>query len=95
MNWSDLIKNPGRKAILIGIFLAALTSFSGGIALISYSATIFKEAGSLISSNESALVVGIIQFIGSIFVPFLVERTGRKVNLLCKHSFVNLIAFNF
>lgn len=34
--WSDLIKNPGRKAMIIGIALASLMHFSGSYAMISY-----------------------------------------------------------
>lgn len=79
MQWSDLLYNPGRKAMIIGIFLGALNHLSGSFALISYSANIFEAAGSALSSNESALVIGIIQFIGTTMVPFLVEHTGRKV----------------
>lgn len=82
MKWSDIITNPGRKSMIIGIFLATLNHFSGSFALISYTATIFENTGSFMSSNDSALVIGIIQFIGTVSVPFLVERTGRKVNPL-------------
>lgn len=52
----DLITNPGRKAMVIGIVLAALNHITGSYALLSYTATIFKESGSLITPNESALV---------------------------------------
>lgn len=36
--------------------------------------------GSFISPNESALVVGLIQLIGTFVVPVLTDRTGRKVS---------------
>lgn len=77
----DLLRNPGRKAIIIGIVLAALNHITGSYALISYTATIFKESGSMISPNESALVVGVIQLIGTFVVPVLIERSGRKVTV--------------
>lgn len=79
--WSEVLRNPGRKALVIGVFLAALENFSGSFALLNYTATIFDESGSVMSSNESALFVSIIQFVGAIIMPFLVDRTGRKVSL--------------
>lgn len=77
--WSDIKENPGRRALTVGFVLAALQNLSGSFALLNYTATIFEEAGSFMSSNESALIVGIIQFIGTTIMPFLVERTGRRV----------------
>lgn len=46
LNWSDLTRAPGRKAITIGIVLAALNQFCGCFAMLNYTANIFKEAGS-------------------------------------------------
>lgn len=45
LNWSDLTRAPGRKAITIGIVLAALNQFCGCFAMLNYTANIFKEAG--------------------------------------------------
>lgn len=82
-NFSELAKsltrNPGKKAMIIGVVLAVLNHFSGNFALVTYTAHIFEEAGSILSPNCSALIVAVVQFIGSITVPMLVERTGRKV----------------
>lgn len=79
LNWSEFLKNPGRKAMIITIMLALLCEFSGTIALTSYTATIFQESGSFMSPNESSIVVGVIKMIGALMAMFLVERTGRKV----------------
>lgn len=62
--WSDFGKNPGRKALIIGIVLAALNHITGSYALLNYTSSIFEASGSIISANESALIVGIIQLIG-------------------------------
>lgn len=78
-NWSDLMKNPGRRALIMGIGLAILYEFCGVIAMLNYSATIFKETGSSMSPNMSSIVVGTIQFVGSIVTTHLVDRAGRKV----------------
>lgn len=78
-NWSDLLRNPGRKAFLIGIGLAILNQFCGCIAMSNYTANIFKESGSTLSPNNSAICVGVIQLIGSFVAMNLVDRAGRKV----------------
>lgn len=81
INWSQLLTNPSRKAMVIGVVLAVLNHISGSYALITYAAVIFRETGSIFSSNESALIIAIIQFIGTTIVPFLVDRVGRKVSV--------------
>lgn len=52
--------------------------FSGSYAIISYAGTIFQGSGSIFSTNESALFIGIVQFVGTSMLPLLVERVGRK-----------------
>lgn len=47
--------------------------------MINYTATIFKESGSALSPNMSAIIVGIIQLAGSCVSSFLVDRAGRKI----------------
>ena len=79
VKFSDLIENPGRKALIIGTYLVALSHISGSFSLINYGASIFHEAGSILSSNESALIIGVIQLISASMVPLLVDRVGRKV----------------
>lgn len=44
-----------------------------------YTASIFEESGSNMSPNMSAIVVGVIQLIGSYAATNLVDRAGRKV----------------
>lgn len=80
MNWSDFGVNPGRKALTISIVLGLLGHISGSFAIINYTATIFKKSGSILSANESALVIGIVQLVGVVIMLPLVERVGRKVN---------------
>lgn len=79
VKFSDLVENPGRKALIIGTYLVALSHISGSFSLINYGASIFQEAGSVLSSNQSALIIGIIQLISASMVPLLVDRVGRKV----------------
>ncbi|XP_055298714.1 facilitated trehalose transporter Tret1-like [Sitodiplosis mosellana] len=78
MKLSDLIQTPGRTAMLIGIVLALLNQLCGCFAMLNYTANIFEEAGSSMSPNMSAIIVGIIQLLGSYAASNLVDRTGRK-----------------
>lgn len=79
--WSELLSRRGRKAMTIGLVVSALNQLSGCVAMLSYTATIFKEAGSALSPNESAIIVGTIQFIGTCALVFFVDRAGRKVRV--------------
>lgn len=56
-----------------------LNQFCGCFAMLSYTATIFKESGSNLSPNKSAIIVGVIQLAGGYCSTLLVERAGRKV----------------
>lgn len=77
--WSELTSGPGRKAITIGIVLMIVNQFSGCFPMLSYIASIFKDAGSNLSPNMSAMIVGAVQLLGSYVTTNLVDRTGRKV----------------
>lgn len=90
-NWSDLMRAPGRKAITIGIVLVAINQFCGCFAMLNYTSNIFKEAGSNMSPNMSAIIVGVIQLLGSYVATNLVERAGRKV---CTNLFYSFLSIN-
>lgn len=75
--WELLKRNPGKKAMIIGLVLSLLTHFSGNFVLINYTANIFRLAGTM-HPNKSTLIVAVIQFIATCMVPILVERAGRK-----------------
>lgn len=68
-----------RKALIYGICLMALNQFCGCFAMMTATATIFKESGSNLSPNISSIIVGGIQIIGSMFPTLLVDRLGRKM----------------
>lgn len=80
LKWSDFTSKRSRKAFTIGIVLAALNQFCGCFAMLNYTANIFKESGSNMSPNMSAIVVGVIQLIGSYVATILVDRAGRRVS---------------
>lgn len=56
--------------------------FCGVFTMLNYTATIFRDSGSTISPKFSAIVVGLIQLLGTYMATFLVDRLGRKVLLI-------------
>lgn len=73
---------PGRKAFLIGMALISMHELCGCFTMLNYTATIFRESGSTISPNFSAVIVGFIQLLGTYVATFSVDRFGRKVLLI-------------
>lgn len=51
---------------------------SGVYALLSYASMVFHSAGSSLSPNVSAIIVGAIQVVGVYVSTLLVDRAGRK-----------------
>lgn len=78
-DWHNLLTIQARKALIIGIYLNALSQFSGCNAMLSYIAYIFSLSGSNLTPNISAILVGTIQLIGALVSTQLVDRAGRKV----------------
>lgn len=56
--------------------------FSGGFAILNYAATIFRDSGSDLNSNVSAIFTATVQFIGCIILSCLVDKLGRKILLI-------------
>lgn len=83
-----------KKALLIGIVLVWLNQFCGCFAMLTYTAKIFENAGSNLTANMSAIIVGIIQLFGAYISTFLVDRAGRKVLFINYTNWVNLKVFS-
>lgn len=76
-----------RKAFAIGMFLMFLHEFCGCFTMINYTATIFADSGSKIAPNLAAIIVAIVQLIGTMVSTKLVDRAGRKVyNIACRNN---------
>lgn len=67
------------KSFQIALGLVALLEFSGCFVLLNYSVQIFTEAGSNLTPNMSAIIIGVIQIFGSYVSVHLVDKAGRKV----------------
>ncbi|CAD7088652.1 unnamed protein product [Hermetia illucens] len=82
LSWGDFSTSVAKRTIFIGLTLMALNQLCGCFAMINYTANIFAESGSSLSPNMSAIIVGVIQLVGSYVSTLLIERAGRKPLLL-------------
>lgn len=67
---------------MIGVGLICFQNFSGIDAVLFYSETIFKKAGSSLDSAIATIVIGSVMLVSSCITPFFVDSTGRKGLLL-------------
>lgn len=58
--------------------------------MISYASLIFADAGSTLSPDVSAIVIGIIEVVGVYISVILVDRAGRKFLLIISATFCTL-----
>lgn len=71
-----------RKGILITTILVLCQLFSATPVLQVYASTIFQDSGSDLDPNISTIIIGAIQFIGSILAIILVDHVGRRILLI-------------
>lgn len=60
--------------------------FSGVNALIFYAKRIFDDAGSILSSSTSSVIVGAVQVVATYCSTILIERASRKLLLFISAS---------
>lgn len=68
------------KPVVIAIMILLIMDFCGVFCMISYTAKIFTESGTEFHPNQAAVVVGIIQLIGTYVSTITVDHVGRKVS---------------
>lgn len=66
----------------IGVGLICFQNFSGIDAVLFYSETIFKRAGSSLDSAVATIIIGAVMLFASCISPFFVDSSGRKGLLL-------------
>lgn len=64
--------------ICMGILVANV--LCGAFTMVNYTGKIFAASGSKLPPSESAVIVGIIQLIGTYMATLFVDRVGRKVS---------------
>lgn len=83
VSFLDLFKNKATvKGLVISLGLFAGQQLCGIFAMVSYTETIFRVAGSSLSPNMAAIIIGVIQLVGSYLSTSLIERAGRRLLLL-------------
>ncbi|KAH9637387.1 hypothetical protein HF086_012000 [Spodoptera exigua] len=72
------------RAFRIVLIITVARELCGCLAVLHFASLIFSKAsaGCLLTANQQAAVLGLVQFVGSCTASSLVERTGRKVGLL-------------
>jgi facilitated trehalose transporter len=77
----DLLKRSNLKPLLISLGLMFFQQLSGINAVIFYTVSIFKDAGSTIDENLCTIIVGLVNFIATFIATVLIDRLGRKMLL--------------
>lgn len=67
------------KAIIIGFVTFTMRQCSGVFAIITYASTVFRDAGSSLTKEDSSIILALIQLIGALISTNLLDRTGRKI----------------
>ena len=75
-------KKQYAKPLGIVLVLMALQQLSGINYVLSYSAPIFKSAGTDIDECLSTMLIGAIQVLGTFVTTLIIDKFGRKVLLL-------------
>ena len=80
---SELFKGKTGKIVAIGTLIAAFQQITGINAVIMFAPDIFQAAGSAKGdSMMQAMIVGLVNFLMTIFALWLVDKKGRKTLLL-------------
>ncbi|CAD7078271.1 unnamed protein product [Hermetia illucens] len=77
----ELLKRSNLKPLAISLGLMFFQQLSGINAVIFYTVSIFKDAGSTIDENLCTIIVGIVNFIATFIATMLIDRLGRKILL--------------
>lgn len=77
-SWKSLFNRVSMKAVIYGILLIGFHQFSGTLVFVVYASDIFRDSGSSLSPNMSAIIVGILLFIGSIISFLVMDKFKRK-----------------
>lgn len=77
----ELLKRNNLKPLLISLGLMLFQQMSGINAVIFYTTSIFKDAGSTIDESLCTIIVGVVNFIAVFIATVLIDRLGRKILL--------------
>ncbi|XP_014254945.1 facilitated trehalose transporter Tret1 isoform X2 [Cimex lectularius] len=87
---SELFTKKYLLPISISLGLMFFQQLSGINAVIFYTVSIFKDAGSTIDSNLSSIIVGLVNVGATLMATLLIDRLGRKVLMYISNSLMTL-----
>lgn len=79
-----------RTGFFICVALMFFQQFSGINAVIFFSVSIFKSAGSNIDPAICAIIIGVVQVLSTVLAAALVEKAGRKILLIQSSAVMSL-----
>ncbi|PSN54584.1 hypothetical protein C0J52_07380 [Blattella germanica] len=94
MSYRQMFESQGtRKALLMSVLLMLNLQLSAPIAILSYTVTIFKDAGSDLSPSISSIIIAFLQIIGTFLTTILLDKAGRKLLLSVSNFFMATCLF--
>ncbi|XP_055838936.1 facilitated trehalose transporter Tret1-like [Episyrphus balteatus] len=82
LSLKDICSKRFMKALLMGLALVIIYSFTGIWPILNYSSLIFAEAHSSMDPKTNTIIIGVFQIIGSYCAFVLIDKFGRKFLLL-------------
>ncbi|XP_052744839.1 facilitated trehalose transporter Tret1-like [Bicyclus anynana] len=83
-DWIEIFTiKSNRWSLFITFMLGALQQLSGVAVVLFFATTIFELAGSSIRSDIATIIIGVTRLVSSLIAPLFIERSGRKILLLC------------
>ncbi|CAH2266489.1 jg23623 [Pararge aegeria aegeria] len=83
-DWIEIFTiKSNRMSLFITFTLGALQQFSGVAVVLFFATSIFELAGSSVRSDIATIIIGVTRLVSSLIAPLFIERSGRKVLLLC------------
>ncbi|XP_012278618.1 facilitated trehalose transporter Tret1 [Orussus abietinus] len=80
-SFMSLFQGKNMKPLCISLGLMFFQQTSGINAVIFYTVTIFKDAGSTIDGYVGTILVGVMNFVATFIATALIDRLGRKILL--------------
>jgi hypothetical protein len=79
--------------MLMGFFLVFVVAFSGNFIIMTYTAFIFSLSGSILSPNDSSVIIASTQLVGIVVAGASADRFGRKVRKFRAHRVMTKLIF--
>lgn len=81
-SWRAYCTKEATFGLGMAIFLVIFGQCTGLFLLMQFTAPIFRESGSNLDANDSAIIVSSMLIIGNVILILLVDRVGRKILLM-------------